>query len=182
VRSASAGRYARAFVRVAGSRGRVEESVSALERASEFFASDEGRAAGGLLQSSRVPASERGGLLVEIATALSLNDETMALVDAFVRHRALGSLGAVAARARLLAAEATGIARVELRTARALSEEIKGRIARAAEKLLARPVKLNVVEDEGLMAGVVMRAGDRIWDGTLAGALARAGEALGRRT
>jgi len=182
MRVASAGKYARAFVRVAGARDRAEESVRALDRASEFFASGEGRAAAGLLHSSRVPASERRGLLDEIGTALSLNEETRAVVDAFVRHRALGSLGALAARSRLLAAEATGLAEVELRTARPLTEEIKGRIARAAEKLLARPVRLNVVEDEGLLAGVVMRAGDRIWDGTLAGALARAGEALGRRT
>ena len=180
MKAASVGRYARAIVEVAASRGRAEETARSLARASELFASSEGRGAAALLQSSRVPAPERRALFEEIARALSLSLEAEALVDAFVRHRALGALGAVAERARALALESTGVAEVELRTARALSEEIVRRIAGAAEKLLRRPVKLNVVEDGRLLAGLVMRAGNRIWDGSLAGALARAGEALRR--
>lgn len=181
MKAATAGRYARALVEVAASRGRPEETAAALARASDFFASSEGRGAASLLQSSRVPAPERRSLLEEIARALSLSREAEALVDAFARRRALGALGAVAERARPLALESTGVAELEIRTARALSGDMLGRIARAAERLLGRPVKLNVVEDAGLRAGVVMRAGNRIWDGSLAGMLARAGEALGGR-
>lgn len=180
MKATSAGRYARAIVQVAASRGRAEETARSLARASELFASSEGQGAAALLQSSRVPAPDRRALFEEIAEGLSLNEETKALVDAFARRRALGALPGVAERARSLALESTGVAEVELRTARALSEEIVRRIARAAEKLLRRPVKLNVVEDGRLLAGLVMLAGNRIWDGSLAGALARAREALRR--
>ncbi len=178
MKAASVGKYARAFITVAASRDRSLEASRAVARAAEFFASSEGRGAADVLQSSRVPRAERRGLLKELARALSLGDETEALVHSFARQRALGSLGAVAERARSLAVESTGVTEVELRTARPLPEDISDRIARTAERLLRRPVKLNVVEDAGLVAGVVMRAGNRIWDASLAGALARAGEVL----
>ncbi len=178
MKAASAGKYARAFMAVAASRGRSSEASGEVARAAEFFASSEGAGAADVLQSSRVPRAERLDLLKELSRALSLREETEALVYSFAGRRELGSLAAVAERARSLAVESTGLTEVELRTARPLREDIPGRIALAAEKLLRRPVKLNVVEDAGLVAGVVMRAGNRIWDGSLAGALARAGEVL----
>ncbi len=179
MKSASAGRYARALVAVAVSRGRAEQAAGEVARAAAFFATPDGERAAALLQSSRVPASERAALFGEIPTALGLGDETAGLVRTFARARALASLGPVADRARELAAEAAGIAEVELRTARPLSSEMTSRIAAAAEKLLGRQVKLTVVEDAKLVAGVVMRAGNSIRDGSLAGRMAAAREALG---
>ncbi len=178
MKAASAGKYARAFMAVAASRDRSVQASGEVARAAEFFASSEGQGAADVLQSSRVPRAERRGLLKELARALSLGEETEALVHSFATRRALESLGAVAERARTLAVEAAGVAPAELRTAHPLSPDSLGRITAAAERILGRQVELTVTEDASLVAGVVLRAGNRIWDGSLAGALARAGEAL----
>ena len=180
MRSQSAARYARAFVAVAASRDRVEESVRSLRSAAEFFASAEGRRAADVLQSSRVPRGERIGLLGDISAALSLTEEVDAVVRDFARARALGDLGALAARARTFASRLAPRAEGELRTAMALPEEAIDGIRAAAERLVGRDVKLSVVEDASLIGGVVLRVGNKIWDGSLAGRLARAAEALAR--
>ncbi|MHC5055334.1 MAG: F0F1 ATP synthase subunit delta [Planctomycetota bacterium] len=180
MRTASAARYARALVAVAATRGRTEEAVRSLEAAARFFATEEGLATVAVLQSSRVPREERAGLLRDVAGALSLTDEVSAVVRDFAGARTLSALGAVAARARAFASRLAEHAEAELRTARPLSQDSIDRIREAAERLIGRPTKLSVVEDASLLGGVVLRAGNRIWDGSLAGRHARAAEALVR--
>jgi len=178
VKAASATKYARAFVAVAASRGRLDESVHLLGAAAEFFASAEGRRAADVLQSSKVPREERDGLLTDIAVALSLTREVDAVMREFAGARALLTLGAVAMRARMFASRLAPHAEAELRTAMALPEGAVESIRAAAERLIGREVKLSVVEDASLIGGVVLRVGNKIWDGSLAGRLARAAEAL----
>jgi len=180
VKAASATKYARAFVAVAASRGRLDESVRSLGSAAEYFASAEGRRASDVLQSSRVPRDEREGLLGDIAGALSLTEEVDAVVRDFAGARSLGDLGALAARARTFASRLAPRAEGELRTAMALPAGAVDGIRAAAERLVGRAVKLSVVEDASLIGGVVLRVGNKIWDGSLAGRLARAAEALAR--
>ncbi|MHC4253502.1 MAG: F0F1 ATP synthase subunit delta [Planctomycetota bacterium] len=180
MRPAVVGRYARALISAADARGRAGQAARSLARAAEFFATADGAQAAALLQSSRVPAPERESLLEEVASALDLEDEAKALVSEFVRARALRRLPAVAERARRLACEAGGTFDAELSTAAPVRQEVVDRIRAAAERLLGRPVDLAVKEDPGLRAGVVLRAGNRIWDGSLAGRMSRAGEGLAR--
>ena len=99
-------------------------------------------------------------------------------MEALASRRGLRVLRAVAARASSLAETFAEVARVEVRTARSLPEGVAARIASAMERILGRPTRLEIVEDEGVLAGVVVRAGDRIWDGSLRGRMARAREAL----
>jgi F-type H+-transporting ATPase subunit delta len=180
VKAASVARYARAFVAVAVSRGRAEESVRSLDAAASFFASDEGRGAAELLQSSRVPRDEREGLLRDVTEALGLAAEVSAVVREFAGARTLSALGAVASRARAFAARHAAYAVAELRTAQPLPAGTEENIRAVAERLIGRPVRLSVVEDASLIGGVVLRAGNRIWDGSIAGRLARAEEELVR--
>jgi F-type H+-transporting ATPase subunit delta len=180
VKAAFAAKYARALVAVAASRGRTEQSVSSLDAAASFFASADGRAAAEILQSSRVPREEREGMLGDIAEALSLTKEVDAVVREFAGVRTLAGLGAVAARARAFAARYAAHAVVELRTALPLPAGAEDNIRAAAERLVGRPVKMSVVVDASLIGGVVLRAGNQIWDGSIAGRLARAEEELVR--
>ena len=161
----------------AAGRGAVEAAVEALACAADLFDTKDGRLAADVLQSSRVPAAERT-LLEEIARLLELPREVAALVEALASRRGLRVLRAVAARASSLAETFAEVARVEVRTARSLPEGVAARIASAMERILGRPTRLEIVEDEGVLAGVVVRAGDRIWDGSLRGRMARAREAL----
>ena len=177
---ALAGRYARALVRSAASRGRAAEAVAGLLRAASFFRSADGKQAEAILQSSRVPRAERESFLGELAETFGMTDEVRILVSELADLRSLRAIGIIARRAAAYADAEAESARAELRTARPIEEGTLARIRTGAEKLLGRGVRLEVKEDPSLLAGIVLKVGNRVWDGSLSGRLARARETLGR--
>ena len=63
-------------------------------------------------------------------------------------------------------------------TAAALSEQQLAKISAAMEKRLSRKVKLNCKIDKSVMAGVIIRAGDMVIDGSVRGRLERLADVL----
>ncbi|BDM66192.1 ATP synthase subunit delta [Shewanella sp. NFH-SH190041] len=59
-----------------------------------------------------------------------------------------------------------------------LSDEQKQQMSASLEKRLARKVKLNCSIDAGLIAGVIIKAGDLVIDGSVRGKLTRLSDAL----
>ncbi|MFI0489379.1 MAG: F0F1 ATP synthase subunit delta [Yersinia sp. (in: enterobacteria)] len=62
---------------------------------------------------------------------------------------------------------------VDVSSASPLNDEQRAKIAAAMEKRLSRKVKLNCKIDKSVMAGVVIRAGDMVIDGSVRGRLER---------
>ncbi|WKW42395.1 F0F1 ATP synthase subunit delta [Kosakonia cowanii] len=77
-----------------------------------------------------------------------------------------------------LRAASEAIAEVEVTSASALSEEQLAKISTAMEKRLSRKVKLNCNIDKSVMAGVIIRAGDMVIDGSVRGRLERLADVL----
>ncbi|MBS0848025.1 F0F1 ATP synthase subunit delta [Citrobacter sp. JGM124] len=67
---------------------------------------------------------------------------------------------------------------VEVTSASALSDTQLSKISAAMEKRLSRKVKLNCNIDKSVMAGVVIRAGDMVIDGSVRGRLDRLADVL----
>ncbi|MDG0802205.1 F0F1 ATP synthase subunit delta [Pectobacterium polaris] len=67
---------------------------------------------------------------------------------------------------------------VDVISASTLSERQQSKIAAAMEKRLSRKVKLNCKIDKSVMAGVVIRAGDMVIDGSIRGRLERLADVL----
>ncbi|MCW2476554.1 F0F1 ATP synthase subunit delta [Candidatus Symbiopectobacterium sp. NZEC151] len=67
---------------------------------------------------------------------------------------------------------------VEVTSASALSESQLDKITSAMEKRLSRKVKLNCKIDKSVVAGVVIRAGDMVIDGSIRGRLERLADVL----
>ncbi|GAA3598876.1 MAG: F0F1 ATP synthase subunit delta [Gibbsiella quercinecans] len=67
---------------------------------------------------------------------------------------------------------------VEVLSASALSDEQQAKIAAAMEKRLSRKVKLNCKIDKSVLAGVIIRAGDMVIDGSVRGRLERLADVL----
>ncbi|MGY5959186.1 F0F1 ATP synthase subunit delta [Kosakonia sp. BK9b] len=78
----------------------------------------------------------------------------------------------------LLRAASEATADVEVTSATALSEEQLTKIGAAMEKRLSRKVKLNCKIDKSVMAGVIIRAGDTVIDGSVRGRLERLADVL----
>ncbi|HAB23394.1 MAG: F0F1 ATP synthase subunit delta [Pantoea sp.] len=69
-------------------------------------------------------------------------------------------------------------AEVEVISAGTLSDSQLTKISAAMEKRLSRKVKLNCKIDKSVMAGVIIRAGDLVIDGSVRGRLERLADAL----
>ncbi|WP_174872463.1 F0F1 ATP synthase subunit delta [Pectobacterium polaris] len=67
---------------------------------------------------------------------------------------------------------------VDVISASTLSEQQQSKIVAAMEKRLSRKVKLNCKIDKSVMAGVVIRAGDMVIDGSIRGRLERLADVL----
>jgi len=67
---------------------------------------------------------------------------------------------------------------VDVISANTLSEQQLSKIAAAMEKRLSRKVKLNCKIDKSVMAGVGIRAGDMVIDGSIRGRLERLADVL----
>jgi F-type H+-transporting ATPase subunit delta len=67
---------------------------------------------------------------------------------------------------------------VEVTSANVLNEDQLSKISAAMEKRLSRKVKLNCKIDKSVMAGVIIRAGDMVIDGSVRGRLNRLTDVL----
>jgi F-type H+-transporting ATPase subunit delta len=68
-------------------------------------------------------------------------------------------------------AEDEGYAEVEVFTAYALTKEAKHDLTTTLEKTLGKKIHMNVTVDKSLIGGVLVRAGDRVIDGSIRGRL-----------
>lgn len=86
----------------------------------------------------------------------------------------------VAAQYEVLRAEAEGTVDAEVRTAKPMTDEQKSVLSKALEKRLGRKVNLTVREDDSLLGGAVIHAGDLVIDGSARGRLEKLAGALQR--
>lgn len=73
---------------------------------------------------------------------------------------------------------AEGVIEADVEYAAELSEPEQDRLTGALTQATGRRVKLKVRRNPALLAGLVVRMGDRVWDGSMARQLARLGERL----
>jgi F-type H+-transporting ATPase subunit delta len=108
------------------------------------------------------------------------------VLKVLARHRRLGMVQDVIAQAKMLWEQRTGRERVELVTANPLSPELENELlASLANALDADPIVFASVNPD-LIAGFVIRVGDRVFDGSMRtrleamrkGMIARATEAI----
>lgn len=75
-------------------------------------------------------------------------------------------------------AQDEGYIDTEVFTAYALTKEVKASLTSALEKSLSKKVHMNVIVDKSLIGGVLVRAGDRVIDGSIRGQLQQMQKAL----
>ncbi len=125
-----------------------------------------------LLERPDLPA-ERKIVALRGALGDALSEAVVALLGVLVGHRRGDAVQQVAAAYDELADRAAGIVRAEAATVVALTGEQKSRITRVLERITGLRVKLEERVDPTLFAGVRLRIGDRLIDGSAAGRLAR---------
>ena len=107
-----------------------------------------------------------------------LDDAGQNLIRVMAENKRLRVLPEVLQQFIELRAALEATVEVEVTSASALSEEQQAKIAAAMEKRLSRKVKLNCKIDKSVLAGVIIRAGDMVIDGSVRSRLERLADVL----
>ncbi|MCL2899019.1 F0F1 ATP synthase subunit delta [Brenneria tiliae] len=107
-----------------------------------------------------------------------LDEAGQNLIKVMAENGRLPVLPEVLAQFVQLRAAQESTVEVDVVSAGTLNEQQLSKIAAAMEKRLSRKVKLNCKIDKSVMAGVVIRAGDMVIDGSIRGRLERLADVL----
>jgi F-type H+-transporting ATPase subunit delta len=126
-----------------------------------------------LLADRGAPADKRVDLLREVLGG-KVKPVTAALLEQAVRTPRTRSLDLVAQELAELAAERRDRYVAHVRTPVALTPQQEQRLTEALSRLYGRSISLQVEPDPYLLGGMVVRVGDEVIDGSVAGRLAAA--------
>ena len=107
-----------------------------------------------------------------------LDESGQNLIRVMAENGRLNALPDVLEQFIHLRAVSEATAEVDVISAAALSEQQLAKISAAMEKRLSRKVKLNCKIDKSVMAGVIIRSGDMVIDGSVRGRLERLADVL----
>ena len=170
-----AARYAEALFDLSRERGEVDSIRQQLaELVALIGASPELRS---LLQRPDLP-SEGKVAAVEAAIGSSFPGDLVAALAALVRHQRGDAVAQVSEAFAELADEAAGVVVAEVTTVMPLTEQQRNRLVAAAERLTSKRVRLVQRVDQSVLAGVRLRLGEQVVDGSAAGRLAHMREEL----
>jgi len=168
--------YAEAVFRLAEEGGRLAEWSAALAQLAAVAA--EPRVARALADPGLAPARAAGLLIGVLAGRLSGEMENF--VRVLAENRRLALLPEVRVQFEALRDEREGVLEVEIATAFDLSDSQRAELIAAVERRTGRRVRASVRRDESLIAGVRVRIGDRVIDGSARAQLAALETALRR--
>jgi F-type H+-transporting ATPase subunit delta len=166
-----AGVYARALVGAGQESGTSERLVNELESlvADVFDAHPQLER---LLLSGVISESDRHGILDRVFTD-RISPMLLAFLKVVSHHGRLGYLREIARQARQRFHESQGRIRVEVETAAELSEPLRSEIAQTIRGALQREPDIELSRDARLIGGIVVRVGDKVFDGSVANRLER---------
>lgn len=167
--------YARAIFDLTSDDASRSKWSEQLARLAEVVSHEEMRT---LVGNPRIEADELAELVCEAAGKEAAGDEGRNLVRLLVANRRLAVLPRIAELYEQLRAEAEHVIDVEVISATPLDKAQQDKIASALGKRLGREVRLHCREDEEVLGGVIIRAGDLVIDGSVRGQLERLSGAL----
>lgn len=123
-----------------------------------------------LVANPKVSRERLSALMLDICQG-QVDDEGANFLKLLIQNNRLTLVPTVAVQFEVLKAESEGYVDVEVATAFAFSKEEKQSFTSTLEKTLSKKVHMNVTVDKSLIGGVLVRAGDRVIDGSIKGQL-----------
>jgi len=158
-------RYARALLELGTAEGQLDTLVEELATLGDAWeASPELRNA---IENPLVPHAAKKAVVTELAAKMNASPTARNTVLLLVDRRRAQALPYIARTLRELADARKGIVRAEVTTAAPLADDYYGRLQATLETMTGKKVVVDRRTDPTLIAGVVTRIGDRIFDGSL---------------
>jgi len=172
--------YAKALLRAAEASGNTERVLEELDSLLNDILAKQPQFEA-TLSSPRIPHAEKERILNK-AFQGRMCDELLNFLKVASRHGRLDCVRAVGAAARQLHNEAIGRHEVIVRTAEPLSDKDREQVTKQLETALQGQVILHEEVNPDLIGGIVIRIGDKVFDGSVANQLERLREVTLART
>ena len=159
--------YAEAAFQLAVQENKVEGWLEELRVAANVLGEDRVRRG---LDSPSLSQSEKMRI---VRTSLKgLNPLVLNLISLLLERHRLGLLPVVVAEFDRLLDERRGIVTAEVTTAVPLDSQRTALVAQRLSSLLGKQVRLQTVVDQSIIGGLIVRVGDKLINGSIAGRLA----------
>ncbi len=164
-------RYARALAAVINdqkldliaTQGQLDNFASLLEQSAELRE---------VLADPSIPEPQKLKVLDGLGSRLGLSRPVRNFIAVIIHHQRLHELRDMIAAYRSLAEEDSGIAEVEITTARPLDDGNRRLLEQQVAKLAGEPrVQATYREDPALLGGAVVKVGSTVYDGSVRGQL-----------
>ncbi len=162
--SAVGKRYARALFEVTRERGSIDKVESELK--SVVDAIDQNAELTQILAHPQIAAEAKKQLVADLFQA-HVAAETLNFLQVLIDNNRDSDLAGIVSEYVQLANEERGIADAVVTTAKALNEEEKAQLVETFGKLLNKTLRVQTVVDPAILGGVVVRIGDRLYDGSI---------------
>lgn len=167
--STDARRYAEAAFQVAVEGDSVDAWNDALARAAEAFA--EARVAE-VLTNPTLPRQDRRQVLERVLLQ-PLPEQVLNLIGLLMQRRRIELLPLVSSEFQRLVDRRNGVSSATVTSAAELTGDERRQLTDRLVQLTGGPVRLATAVDPGLIGGIVVRLGDRQFDGSVRGRLER---------
>lgn len=162
-----AGRYARALFEVAKAKAKLEAVLADLGAVERTLA--ERRE---LFQKLRHPLISAGQKKAVLRSALGdLSPLAVKFLELLVEKKRIGILSEIMTAFRREVDKELGISRVGVTSAYPLSTDEERGLQSALAKKLGKKLSISYKTDRDILGGLVVRAGMRVWDGSLRSSL-----------
>jgi len=169
-------RYARAIFELGVETSTLQEFVADTHKLAEVYV--ESIELQRLMNNPLVPESDRLATVQEIADRLGISPLAKNAAGLLARRRRMFALPAIAAELDRLSDEKAGIARATVLPAERLSEAYEQRLTQELSSMTGKKVVLDVKQDPELLAGIIVRIGDQVIDGSAKARLAEVASQL----
>ncbi len=159
-----ASRYARALIE-AMSPDQADTGLDQIQRLNDLIATEEDVRK--LLLNPVVPQDRRKRFIEQLADAMGLDPRVRRLFVLIVERRRLPVLADVVVAYQQMLDQRNGIVRAQVLAAAPISEAGQREIAARLEKTTGKRVVMEIDEDPELIAGLVVRIGSTVYDGSL---------------
>lgn len=158
-------RYARAFFEIAGGEKQYEEFYHELGRFSAVL--KENKSLSEFLANPIFAQPDKKAVVESVLLKIRVSPLTANFLKLLVDKRRMGILSDIEGCYRELMDNALKKVRVTVQTAFPLTGELSDRLQKGLEGLTGREVEMNVLEDPSLLGGIVVRVGDKLYDGSI---------------
>jgi F-type H+-transporting ATPase subunit delta len=164
-------RYARALAAVitdqqldlVAAQGQLESFANLLEESAELRE---------VLQNPSIPEAQKLKVLDALAPRLGLSRPIRNFIAVVTHHQRLHELRDMISAYANIADEDTGIAEVEITTARPLDPDNRNLLEQQVARLAGEPrIQATYREDPSLLGGAVVKLGSTVYDGSIRGQL-----------